>query len=237
MFIAAVCEQVTTQQRPSVPAVTVTSVTDEDSNNSSNGRSSSAAQPAVLFEKVYGNYGETARTAFGGTCLVGQLLQAANGQLLREAYICADAKLCLFTSQQEALTALINSDKTARKLLLIAFVLHLSSTRAALYAHAHRKSALQLAILRLLLFSTLCAVTGVFVTVTITGEVWLRGDDQQSTLLSGQELVTAFFNLNSNFNSSAEGAQLNGQSYNGGTRRAATTASNATVAPTETPAN
>eukprot|EP00953_Heterococcus_sp_UTEX-ZZ885_P024135 13215-Heterococcus_DN1.PRE.1 len=77
MFIAAVCEQVTTQQRPSVPAVTVTSVTDEDSNNSSNGRSSSAAQPAVLFEKVYGNYGETARTAFGGTCLIGQLLVRA----------------------------------------------------------------------------------------------------------------------------------------------------------------
>jgi hypothetical protein len=70
---------------------------------------------------------------------------------------------------------------------------------------------------------------------TNTGEVWLRGDDQQRTLLSGQELVMAFFDLNSNFNSSAEGAQLNGQSYNGGTRRAATTA-NATVAPTETPA-
>jgi hypothetical protein len=60
-----------------VPAVTATSVTDEDSNGSSNGRSSSVAQPAVLFEKVYGNYGETARTAFGGTCLVGQLLVRA----------------------------------------------------------------------------------------------------------------------------------------------------------------
>jgi hypothetical protein len=62
-----------------VPAVTATLVTDGDSNgsSSSSSSSSSAAQPAVLFEKVYGNYGETARTAFGGTCLVGQLLVRA----------------------------------------------------------------------------------------------------------------------------------------------------------------
>jgi hypothetical protein len=74
---------VTTQQRPSVPAVTATSVTDGDSNGSSSSSgSSSAAQPAVLFEKVYGNYGETARTAFGGTCLVGQLLVRALLELL-----------------------------------------------------------------------------------------------------------------------------------------------------------
>jgi hypothetical protein len=45
--------------------------------------------------------------------------QAANGQLLREAYICEDAKLCLFTSQQAALTALINSNKTGTAPLLL----------------------------------------------------------------------------------------------------------------------
>jgi hypothetical protein len=71
-----------------VPAVTASLVTDSDSNgssdssgsssgSSSSSSTSSAAQPAVLFEKVYGNYGETARTAFGGTCLVGQLLVSA----------------------------------------------------------------------------------------------------------------------------------------------------------------
>jgi hypothetical protein len=58
-------------------------------------------------------------------------------------------------------------------------------------------------------------------------------------LTTGQELVTAFFNLNSNFNSSAQGAQLNGLEYNGGTRRTAAAAaaadSNATAV-AETPA-
>eukprot|EP00611_Tribonema_gayanum_P020271 TRINITY_DN3666_c0_g1_i1.p1 TRINITY_DN3666_c0_g1~~TRINITY_DN3666_c0_g1_i1.p1 ORF type:complete len:642 (-),score=191.13 TRINITY_DN3666_c0_g1_i1:41-1966(-) len=67
-----------------------------------------------MFRKLYEDSGKSANTLLGGTCMLGQLLEeglqqhVANGNLLRDAYICKGGAQCLFQDDLEAVSTLIN---------------------------------------------------------------------------------------------------------------------------------
>ncbi|KAG5180690.1 histidine phosphatase superfamily [Tribonema minus] len=92
--------QTTTVERPSPVVLT-------------NGSYIGDGQPP-MFRKLYEDSGKSANTLLGGTCMLGQLLEeglqqhVANGNLLRDAYICKGGAQCLFQDDLEAVSTLIN---------------------------------------------------------------------------------------------------------------------------------